>query len=95
MYLDKHLKLHVTIIVSDNFFVNKICNESFLIFEIQKFYACAEPRVEIPTQDGCMGYLSLILYIREGTSLIALTHKGQAALWVTNGCTSMLKPVTT
>ena len=26
---------------------------------------------------------------------IALTHKGQAALWVTNGCTSMSKPITT
>ena len=26
---------------------------------------------------------------------IALTHKSQAALWVTNGCTSMSKPVTT
>ena len=22
-------------------------------------------------------------------------HKGQAALWVTNGCTSMSKPITT
>ena len=69
MYLNKHLKLHLTIIVSDNFFVNKIYNESFLLFEIQKFNACAEPRVEISTQDGCMGYLSLILYLREGTSL--------------------------
>ena len=26
---------------------------------------------------------------------IALTHKGQAALWVTNGCTSMSNPITT
>ena len=26
---------------------------------------------------------------------IALTQKGQAALWVTNGCTSMSKPITT
>ena len=25
----------------------------------------------------------------------ALTQKGQAALWVTNGCTSMSKPITT
>ena len=25
---------------------------------------------------------------------IALTHKGQSALWVANGCTSMSKPVT-
>ena len=25
----------------------------------------------------------------------ALTHKGQAALWVTNGCTSMSNPITT
>ena len=25
---------------------------------------------------------------------IALMHKGQAALWVTNGYTSMLKPIT-
>ena len=25
---------------------------------------------------------------------IALTQKGQAALWVTNGCTSMSKPIT-
>ena len=24
---------------------------------------------------------------------IALTHKGQAALWVTNGCTSISKPI--
>ena len=72
MYLNKHLKLHVSIIVSDIFFVNKICNESFLIFEISKFYACAEPRVEISTQDGRMGYLSLILYLREGTSLVTI-----------------------
>ena len=69
MYLNKHLKLHVTIIVSDIFFVNRICNKSFLIFEIQKFKACAEPRVEISTQGGRMGYLSLILYLRGGTSL--------------------------
>ena len=27
------------------------------------------PRVEISSQDGRMGYLSLILYLREGTSL--------------------------
>ena len=72
MYLNKHLKLQVTIIVSDNFFVNKICNKSFLIFEILKFYTCAEPRVEISMQDGCMGYLSLILYLREGTTVIIL-----------------------
>ena len=26
---------------------------------------------------------------------IALTQKGQAAMWVTNGCTSMSKPITT
>ena len=26
---------------------------------------------------------------------IALRQKGQAALWVTNGCTSMSKPITT
>ena len=26
---------------------------------------------------------------------IALTQKGQAALWVTNGCISMSKPITT
>ena len=26
---------------------------------------------------------------------IALTHKGQAALWITNGCTSMSKPIIT
>ena len=26
---------------------------------------------------------------------IALTHKGQAVLWVTNGCTSMSDPITT
>ena len=26
---------------------------------------------------------------------IALTHKGQAALWVANGCTSMSNPITT
>ena len=26
---------------------------------------------------------------------IALTQKGQAALWVTNGCTSVSKPITT
>ena len=25
---------------------------------------------------------------------IAHTHKGQAALWVTNGCPSMSKPIT-
>ena len=25
---------------------------------------------------------------------IALTQQGQAALWVTNGCTSMSKPIT-
>ena len=69
MYLNKHLKLHVTNIVSDNFFVNKICNESFLIFEISKFNACAELRVGISSPDGRMRYLSLILYLREGTSL--------------------------
>ena len=34
VYFNKHLKLHVTNIVSDNFFFNKICNESFLTFEI-------------------------------------------------------------
>ena len=34
VYLNKHLKLHVTIIVSDTFFINKIGKESFLIFEI-------------------------------------------------------------
>ena len=55
-------------IVSDNFLVNKFCNESFLISEILKFNACVEPRVGISTQDGRMGYLSLILYLREGTS---------------------------
>ena len=70
MYLNKHLKLHMNIIVSDNFFVNKICNESFLIFEILKFNACAWPKIGISTQDGCMDYLSLISYLREGTSLI-------------------------
>ena len=69
MYLNKHLKLHVTIIVSDSFFISKIGKESFLIFEIYKFEACAEPRVGISTQDGCMSYLSLILYLRGGTSL--------------------------
>ena len=73
VYLNKHLKLYVTIFVSDNFFVNKIYNESFLIFEIQKFNACAEPRVEISTQDGRLGYLSLILYQWEGTSLYDAT----------------------
>ena len=26
---------------------------------------------------------------------IALAQKGQASLWVTNGCTSMSKPITT
>ena len=51
----------MTIIFSDNFFVNKICNESFLLFEIYKLNARAERRVEISTQDGRMGYLSLIL----------------------------------
>ena len=60
MYLNKHLKLHVTNIVSDNFFVNKICNESFLIFEIKKVNACAELRVGISTEDGHMHYLSMI-----------------------------------
>ena len=34
VYLNKHLKFHVTNIVSDNFFINKIRKESFLIFEI-------------------------------------------------------------
>ena len=62
MYLNKHLKLQLNIIVSDNFFVNKICNESFLIFEISKFNACEERRVGISNQDGRMRYLSLILY---------------------------------
>ena len=64
----------MTIIVSDNFFVNKICNESFLKFEIQKFYACAVPRVEISTQDGRMCYLSSILNLREETSLLMDAH---------------------
>ena len=63
--MNKYLKLPVTYIVSGNFFVNKICNESFLIFEMLKFNACAELRVGISTEDGCMLYLSLILYLRE------------------------------
>ena len=63
MYLNKRLKLHVTSIVSDNLFVSKICNESFLKFEIYKFNACPEIRVGISTQDGRMHYLSLILYL--------------------------------
>ena len=29
------------------------------------------------------------------TSDARIAHKGQAALWVTNGCTSMSKPITT
>ena len=35
-------------------------------------YAYAEPRVEISTQDGRTGYLSLILYLREETNLLHL-----------------------
>ena len=69
MYLNKHLKLHVTNIVSDKFSANKFCNKSNLVFEILKFNACAKLRVGVSTQDGCMGYMSLILYLREGTSL--------------------------
>ena len=44
------------------------CNESFLIFEIYRFNACAELRVAISTQDGRMHYLFWIL-LREGASL--------------------------
>ena len=53
-----------------NFFslINSATN-FFLIFEMKKFIACAEQRVGISTQDGRMGYLSLILYLREETSL--------------------------
>ena len=62
----------MTNIVSDNYFVNKICNESFLILEIYKFNAYPELRVGISTQDGHMHYLSLSLYLREGTNLASV-----------------------
>ena len=40
-------------------------------------------------------YANSALGICECSMQIALTHKGQAALWVTNGCTSMSNPITT
>ena len=69
MYLNKHLKFHVNIIVSDNFSLIKSATNHFLYLKFKKFNACAEPKVGISTQDGRMGYLSLISYLREGTSL--------------------------
>ena len=69
VYLNKHLKLYVTIIVSDNFSVKKTATNHFLYLKFKKFNACAEPKVGISTQDGRMGYLSLISDLREGTSL--------------------------
>ena len=59
----------MTIIASDNFLLLKSTMNHFLYLKFKSFYACAEPKVEISTQDGRMGYLSLILYLREGTSL--------------------------
>ena len=69
MYLNKHLKLHVNIIFSDNFSLIKSTTNHFLYLIFKSFNACAEPKVGISTQDGRMGYLSLISYLREGTSL--------------------------
>ena len=40
-------------------------------------------------------YVKSALGICKGSMQIALTHKGQAALWVTNGCTSMSNQITT
>ena len=62
----------MTIIVSDNFFsLIKSATNHFLNlkFKSVQFNAFAEPRVGFFTQDGRMGYLSSILYLREGTSL--------------------------
>ena len=65
----KHFKLHVNIIVSDNFTLIKSATNHFLYLVFKSFNACAEPKVGISTQDGRMGCLSLISYLREGTSL--------------------------
>ena len=40
-------------------------------------------------------YANCVLDICKGSMQIVLTHKSQAALWVTNGCTSMSSPITT
>ena len=40
-------------------------------------------------------YSNSALGICKSAMQIALTHKGQAASWVTNGCTSMSNPITT
>ena len=40
-------------------------------------------------------YANSALGICKWSKQIALSHKDQAALWVTNGCTSMLNPITT
>ena len=39
-------------------------------------------------------YANIALGICKLSMQIAFTHKGQGALWVTNGCTSMLNPIT-
>ena len=62
MYLNKHSKLDVTIIVCDIFVsLIKSATNHFLYLKFKKVNACAEPRVGISTEDGRMGYLSLIL----------------------------------
>ena len=68
--MNKHLKLHVNNIVPDNFSLIKSAKNHFLYLKLKGFNACAEPKVGISTQDGRMGYLSLISYLREGTSLL-------------------------
>ena len=48
----------------------KSARNHFLYLKFKKYNACAESKVGISTQDGPMGYLSLISYLREGTSLL-------------------------
>ena len=40
-------------------------------------------------------YANSALGVCKRSMQIALMHKGQAALWVINGCTSMSNPITT
>ena len=69
VYLNKHLKLHVTIIVSDNFSLRKSATNHFLYLKFKSLTHAQSQKLGISTQDGRMGYMSLISYLREGTSL--------------------------
>ena len=67
----------MNVIVSDNFTLIKSATNHFLYLIFKSFNACAEPKVGISTQDGRMGYLSLVSYLREGTSLFDFISKGR------------------